>query len=106
MRLLVIGLCMPLLLGCQVETETHRVSNQTNEIIYLYLVGPEGEYALGSVKPGYQMPLVQMNPHECSTVTLVARAADGRELARRTTPFCPEDTWIVGGGLSTGAPSP
>jgi len=81
--------------ACLVETETHRVWNYTTETVYIFAVGPSGEYSLGSVKPGLQRPLNLGGAQGCYTLTLVARTGSGREVSRHSNPFCPDQSWLI-----------
>jgi hypothetical protein len=78
-----------------VEVETHRAVNNTGETIYIFSVWPSGEYALGDVKPGFQRPLNLGSTGGCWAGTLIARTLAGREVARRSDPFCPDQSWLI-----------
>ncbi len=97
---------MIVLAACHVEVEKHRVANQSNQAVDVVWLhdGVELVLAVG-MPPGGERPLTNFNAAECSTGVLVARTAAGREIARRTEPLCPDDTWVINGQGSS-PPSP
>jgi hypothetical protein len=81
--------------GCHVEVEGHRVANQSDQTLEIVWLHGGSEMTLGDVPPGQFRPLTLFQSDECSSGILVARGAAGREVARRTEPLCPADTWVI-----------
>jgi hypothetical protein len=81
--------------GCHVEVEGHRVANHTAQALEIVWLHDGSETVVGHVSPGLELPVTLFHAEECSTGVLVARGAGEREVARRTTPLCPDDTWVV-----------
>jgi hypothetical protein len=96
MRLL--GFCLAALLagGCGlVDVTTQHVVNHSSATIEIYVVVQSDELFVGAIPQDLTLPLNGVDGPNCSTHVLVARNTSGLEVARRTEPLCPDDTWVI-----------
>ena len=95
MRVLAIILIGLLAIGCQTEPNTHVVENQSAETVVIYWDDGFGAQEVIERMPGKTTRLSLFHTDECSTGVLYARDLSGKEVARRTDPLCPQDTWVI-----------
>ena len=79
------------------RTEGVGIDNQTNQTIDVFTASPvAGELRLVTLTAGEAT--VQdgiLDDEGCTTVDLIARAADGTEVDRMSAPLCRGDSWVI-----------
>jgi hypothetical protein len=82
------------LAGCVINAELndHMVVNRSNETVTIVRVSASGEYKEGEWSRG-SAPMFWLNG--CEDMLLIARTKAGREVSKRSGPFCDDDTWII-----------
>ena len=82
--------------GCSNSYASHAIKNaSTITVIVTYERGGD-VFPVRTLEPGKMAYLNSMfQQNECSDGTFIARAEDGREVARRSDPLCPSDTWVI-----------
>lgn len=94
-----------ILTGCMLDGKKNepRISNESGVAVEILWTGPTGDevhyanIAAGDVKGVFEWVST------CTPYDMVAKTADGRELARTEKPLCPGDFWVI---PSLGSPSP
>ena len=94
-----------LISACAVEPMDHKIWNRSGETVEVVVVQGNGEHRLvTALQPGTFHPWLIGSG--CPDVVLIARSEGGKEVARRTGPFCPDDEWLIGGPTApTSAPA-
>jgi hypothetical protein len=72
------------------------LENGTDDTVVIYVMADTGgEIQVANLAAGTGTEFGSAT--ECSSDELVARTLDGAEVTRRAPPFCPGDTWVIGG---------
>jgi len=84
-------------LGCGIREEFHqpRIANLRSDTIEVHIDSRGVSTSLATVAAGSTVGL-SVYEDKCTGGTMVARTSDGQEIARRTAPLCPEETWTIG----------
>jgi len=93
------------LAGCTLDGKKNepRISNESGVAIEIRWTGPIGdEVHYTNISPGQAVGVYEW-PASCTPNNMVARTADGQELARTEKPLCPGDFWVI---PPLGSPSP
>ena len=96
-RLAGIALLSAAVSGCTLDGDKNepRISNESGIAVEVLWTGPGGaEVHYTNIAPGQATGLYTY-PVSCAPNAMVARTADGREIARTEKPLCPGDLWVI-----------
>jgi hypothetical protein len=96
-RIAAILLLTAIVSGCVLDGDTNepRISNESGVAVEILWTGPGGdEVHYTNIAPGQATGLYTY-PVSCAPNAMVARTADGQEVARTEEPLCPGDLWVI-----------
>jgi hypothetical protein len=93
-----------LVIACQTDVfHFPHVQNNTSEPVRVFLEHDGQEFEqIHVIAPGASGDLGNYS-QGCTNSPLVVRGTNGDEIARRSEPLCPDETWTVGPGPSPAA---
>ena len=86
-----------LITGCTLDGRKNeaRISNESGVAVEILWVGPGTAHVRYQDIPPGQVIGVFEYVDRCTPTAMMARTADGQELARTDGPLCPGDLWVV-----------
>jgi len=84
------------LIGCDYNRGWFRISNRTDHIVDVYIVGRVEVPLVLQLGSGGYYPVDQTSDNRCTSGDLVVRDhQSGEELLRRKEPVCRSDDWVI-----------
>lgn len=83
--------------GCVLDGDTNepRISNESGVAVEVLWTNPGGDEVHYTNIAPRQATGLYTYPVSCAPTAMVARTADGQEIARTEKPLCPGDTWVI-----------